>query len=252
MKKSTKICLIIAAVLTAIGIALCVIAGAVGGTWGSFVSFVRDGGMNFGPYDWHIGDFETADFQKKFDDIEELEVEIGLANLEIVEGDGDAFIFTADDVMEHTKVEEKNGKLIIKEKGHKVIGIPTGDYHGHMLLEVPKGTIFKDISIEAGIGSVTVQDVETKELEIDCGIGEVSYDGKLTKKADIKCGMGQITMALAGEADAFDYDVDCGAGEVTIGGESYSGLGTTKKINNSGNGEIDIECGMGQVDISFK
>jgi hypothetical protein len=62
--------------------------------------------------------------------------------------------------------------------------------------------------------------------------------------------MGNLTMALTGSEDAHSYDVECSMGSVMIGGQSYSGVAEAGW--GSADSHLEIECAMGNVEISFE
>ena len=50
----------------------------------------------------------------------------------------------------------------------------------------------------------------------------------------------------------FNYDVECGIGSVKIGNEEYGGVAFNKTIHNGQNREIEISCGIGEIQLSFE
>ena len=109
-----------------------------------------------------------------------------------------------------------------------------------------------DFSIDVGAGNLEIQNLQAKNLEVDCGVGEVNIGGKVSKKVDADCGVGQITMALIGNENDYDYEINCGIGSVSINGTTYSSLATEQKIDNNAGNKINLDCGVGEIDVTVK
>ncbi|SHJ60375.1 DUF4097 family beta strand repeat-containing protein [Hespellia stercorisuis] len=108
------------------------------------------------------------------------------------------------------------------------------------------------LSIDIGAGTATVGSFKVQELDIDCGAGQITLSGAASQDLDIKCGMGQVTLSCTNAQSDYSYNISCGAGSVKLGNEKFSGIGVHKKIDNHTSATCDIDCGMGDVDVSFK
>lgn len=80
---------------------------------------------------------------------------------------------------------------------------------------------------------------------------EADLYGEVEKEVKIECGVGQVNYTAVGSQEDYDYEVSCGIGSVTVGSDSYSGMGGERKVNNNGSKKMEIECGIGMVDVSF-
>lgn len=114
-----------------------------------------------------------------------------------------------------------------------------------------KLTAIKKMSMEVEAGSIYLPSIETDELELSTGMGETYIDFMRANKIDIECGIGSICANVEGKETDYSYDINCGIGKIQIGDNSYSGLSTGREIKNSGNKKMNIECGVGTVDIFF-
>lgn len=99
---------------------------------------------------------------------------------------------------------------------------------------------------------LVLDEVEAKELEIGGGVGQITAELIRAEKIDIEGGVGTIDVTVAGKETDYSYDIECGVGSVGVGNSDYSGLGSSKHIENPGNKEIQIECGVGAVEVSFE
>ncbi len=109
----------------------------------------------------------------------------------------------------------------------------------------------EEFSIDVGAGNLEISDIKTDALDVDCGVGEVKISGTVLKKAEADCGVGKITMALAGNEEDYDYEISCGLGSVSINGKSYSSS-TEKEIDNNAGNKIDLNCGVGEIEVTVE
>lgn len=179
----------------------------------------------------------------------------------------------------------ENGTLYIRSKDKFL------SFDGDVLIYIPKDLDLECLEIKAGAGEAEVDGICAKELRLDIGacsatlknicadnviinvgagevnleetevaetitarvgMGEMDFSGTVGGDADLDCGMGNIEFYNRGGAyDDYNYNVKCGAGNVEIGGFGYSGLSAWKKIDNGSTKTMEIDCGMGNVEISF-
>lgn len=107
------------------------------------------------------------------------------------------------------------------------------------------------VQLEIGAGSMELEGIQADELDVECGTGELSLSGVTARDVDVECGIGQITMGATGQQEDYDYEIQCGIGQVVLGNDSYSGLGQTRKISNQSSRFMSIDCGIGEIDITF-
>lgn len=109
----------------------------------------------------------------------------------------------------------------------------------------------EELSINVGAGRTVVKDFIASDLEVGCGAGQSILSGTVNGSADIECGVGEAKLALNGNEHEYDYQLKCDVGQITVGDNKYSGLGNEKHINNGTGNEIDIDCGVGNVEVTF-
>lgn len=110
----------------------------------------------------------------------------------------------------------------------------------------------RNMEIELGAGQITLDSVTANTLDAEVGMGSLEFTGDIRKKADVECAMGSIQLGLVGEETDFSYQLEMAAGEISIGDRSYGGIAGETYIDNNATKEIDIECAMGSIDISFQ
>lgn len=107
------------------------------------------------------------------------------------------------------------------------------------------------LNVEVGAGQLLLSGMDIKESSFSCGMGQIDMAGSSALgDMDLECGMGQINVKLPEAAKAYDYDVDCAMGEVKIDGTSYKQYESVH-TDDGQIFQVDIECGMGSVNVSF-
>lgn len=124
-------------------------------------------------------------------------------------------------------------------------------------LEAGAGRIVADcprvnsLDISIGAGSIELTDMEIDRLEAEVGMGEFLADGKINKSASVDCSMGNVDMRIEGSEQDFNYSLDGAMGNISVGSASFSGFSQEKKIDNKARKDMEIECSMGNITISF-
>ena len=108
-----------------------------------------------------------------------------------------------------------------------------------------------DIHVSAG--KMVAETIKMDSCSIDCGMGDVEINHlDISKKLDAEVGMGNITIHLEGQENNFNYDLSCGMGNINLGKKEYSGLSKDTTIDNGAAVDVELECGMGNLEIYFK
>lgn len=109
-----------------------------------------------------------------------------------------------------------------------------------------------ELDISVGAGEVTVPSFTAHEVEIECGTGSVDLNGTVESKIEIECGIGSVTYYDSGSEEDYNYELSCGIGSLSVGNQSFDGLGGEKKIKNANaSKKMQIECGIGEVEVNF-
>lgn len=108
--------------------------------------------------------------------------------------------------------------------------------------------IADEVEIDGGVGNLTLTNVDLRDAEIDCGVGDMEIEGKLTGENDIDCGVGSVELRLRGNLEDYELDIDSGVGSVRINGKKYKG---SELINRGARHSIKIDGGIGDLDIDF-
>lgn len=128
-----------------------------------------------------------------------------------------------------------------------------------MNLQIDGGTLYASnltingtITVTVGAGEVDMDQLTAENLTADIGAGELSIDTAVLKNLSANCGIGTMEMYLTDASeDDYNYNISCGLGEVVLDDETYSALSNQKVISNGSNQNISIECGVGDVELTF-
>ena len=107
-----------------------------------------------------------------------------------------------------------------------------------------------DIDVDAG--SVTIENGCVEEgLQIDIDAGQISYGGVLQCDWQVEVDAGSVTMDLDGSLMDHNYQIQYDLGQVQVGDRVYDGLSDTVNLKHGASNHAQIQCSMGQVNISF-
>lgn len=107
------------------------------------------------------------------------------------------------------------------------------------------------LTVEVNAGEMDLNNIKASELTLKTGVGELDVEKMEADNISVDCGVGSIDASVRGREDDYDYEISCNMGEVSIGDESYGGMGMSKEIHNGRDKKMQINCGVGEVDISF-
>jgi len=220
-----------------------------------------------------------AEVYESKNEIKNLEIDLAGSRLEIVQGES----LQVKSNNKYVRVQEKFSKLSIKEKSHT---FSKNSAKSLVTIIVPEAFEFNEVSLDIGGGVVEIDALSTKKLELDLGAGKLTIDNlTVTREADIESGAGEIMIHHSAITDLSlttgvgkctlnasligNSDIEAGVGELNINlldsEDNYrirveKGIGTIKvdgreTSNNSvlgnGNNRIDVEGGMGSINITF-
>lgn len=103
--------------------------------------------------------------------------------------------------------------------------------------------------LKGGAGAIHFSDVSLNDFEIKGGVGLINIEGVITGDMEIKCGVGQTSLDISGNKDNYFITADQGVGPITINGQGINESGSGSK---SAPNRIDIDGGVGPVNITFK
>lgn len=109
-----------------------------------------------------------------------------------------------------------------------------------------------ELDIKMAAGTVNgVQSTVAGETDISMSAGAVEIEGILGTETGIDLAAGSVILKLEDAYEDYNYDISCAGGKVAVGTEIVEGIAKELEIPNQAAKEIDVECSMGSVEISF-
>lgn len=227
----------------------------------------------------------SCEFSASADEVESFVFNMPGGDVDIVQGSTDEWeVFIEGFGQIQTYVE--NGTLyvtggqnaFVTEFGDVAISVPDGETLQKIEINLGAGDmdIFglngEEVEISVGAGDITIESVYAKKIEVSVGAGEVEIADGDMKDVEVSVGMGlaDITGNISGNLDGsvamgqllvevkdstekeHNYNISCVAGEVRIGGRSYAGVGNSMEIDNEADTTYNLDCSMGNIQISFQ
>lgn len=284
MSKFTKFCLIFCAIAVAGGMILSAIGFGMGAGRIVHHGFMNDGfdvvfsnGRLFGrgrdiDRDIDLIDDTTVFYDenssKYYTDIKNLDVDLSYISFEIVETSDKEIKVEASGVYSDYKCYEENNTLVIEntkdiewlntnKRSYVTVYMPKGMQFDNVDLDIGAGKCNIDsikastVELTVGAGEIVVNNIDCDMLEADTGVGEMEVNGKVADYLSIECGIGNTIVNLLSSQDKYNYNVSSGIGNVSVGSRNFSGLGRETSNNSGADSNIDINCGIGNVEVSF-
>ena len=95
------------------------------------------------------------------------------------------------------------------------------------------------------------QTIVAGETDISMSAGAVEIEGILGTETGLDLAAGSVILKLEDAYEDYNYDISCAGGKVAVGTEIVEGIAKELEIPNQAAKEIDVECSMGSVEISF-
>lgn len=253
MKRFTKITLIIAGIMASLGTVCIIIACSMGLNWNILSDMVQDGkfsyqlgnGLHFGITN-NTGSSSHMEPVEIRETCDNLDIEFGAGSLEICYADVE-YILIEPDYVKHFSAYVEDNTLYI-EGGLEV----NSNSNAALTITLPNNKSLKTIDLEIGASEASASGLTADALIIEVGAGSAEFTELNVQTLDIEVGVGELTVEAVGKESDYSYSVECGIGTVSIGDNTYSGVGTSHDIEQpSATRFIDIECGIGEVEIEF-
>lgn len=218
--------------------------------------------------DYEVWDGEVRKIKINEDEIRELDIQIGCSSL-VMKDSTDAFFYIEKSGDGKLQVYEEDGVLYVKALLNEgIMGVQENE---KVTLYVPKNVDLQMVSIELGAGEIEwntlktdamkveigagefeAKNVAVSDLEVSLGAGECLIQGELQGDVKVDCAAGSVTLKHTGDEDEFNYEIDCAAGRAQIGKESFSGLASSKEIDNDASKTMEISVSAGSVEVKFE
>lgn len=153
-------------------------------------------------------------------------------------------IYIPDDyVFDDVSIKNGAGKIDITELNSQELSLELEA--GSTILK--NVNILKETKIECGAGSFKILSGNINNLDLDLGVGKTSISAKITGNSKIDSGIGSLDLNLDGIKSDYKLKLEKGLGSITIDGASFN-----ESLFGEGTNYIDIDGGIGNINITFK
>lgn len=212
-------------------------------------------------------------------EIKTLDIEISAADFRIERGEG----FSVESNLKRLTFRQTGDRLILRENGNGrknydgaflTIYIPDGVVFTEISIRTGAGTFTADVlsaevldlefgagevnigelnatreaEIEGGAGQITVGGGNITDLQLDMGIGELYLTSQIVGEGELNLGVGETRITLIGSRNDYTVELNKGIGSISFDGETLS----TGKTMGNGRNEVEINGGIGSIEVNFK
>lgn len=205
----------------------------------------------------------------EFDSISSMDIELNYDELILRESEDRKITVTVDgDAADRVRVSTEGSELQIENKDDYrpeertvTITYPAGTEFTEVSIDIDKGTAALEDDLKAGefsvsVGAGTLENygiVTAGQTDIEVGVGTVELADLDADYIEAECGVGMMSLDVAGRKEDYNYRISCGVGSVLLGEDEFTGLGSTKKVDNNGaSRKMQLECGMGTLEVDFE
>lgn len=207
--------------------------------------------------------------------IENIDVDIKNTSITIKQSD----IFKVETNNKYIEHKQNDNKLSIKERSHfwhnnktnLIIYIPSNILNnveidtgaglvsienllanqldlnlGAGKVEINNLEILNKTKIDGGAGEINIKNGIINNLDLDMGVGKVTIGAKILGNSEINAGVGELNLDLIGREDDYNINVEKGIGSIKLSGNDIK-----NGIYGNGNNKIDIDGGVGSINIKF-
>lgn len=223
MKKGTKIILLVSTACIVMGLAICIIVGALFGGNDALANSVKDGKINglvLPNIGWHVEHDDDEEWDNyggtilksgdgcvelgKVDTLDRIELSCGAVDLKIIES-ADQIVRLTNDSNAKVKYNLSEDKLSIRFKGKAnysgtvTLELPAELYVDKMKVEVGAGNVESEVKLcteefklEVGAGKTVLSNIQSDEMKLEVGAGELVVEDTSVERLDAEVAMGQF------------------------------------------------------------
>lgn len=148
-----------------------------------------------------------------------------------------------DYLFEYVDIDSDVGKIYVESVNSKILNFDLGAGDANIDY-INSG----DVDVETGAGNFYINSGTIGNLELDQGVGKVYVNAYLRGTSKIEGGVGKLDINLLGGKDNYRIVVEKGVGSIKVDGNA---VGNENMIG-SGNSKVNIEGGVGEININFK
>ncbi len=185
------------------------------------------------------------------DQIQKVDLSLG-AGQYTIKPSGDNSFYVSYSGKNRLQVKKQDGMLSIRTKEYNITLFSVHDTNaGSATVYLPEKA-YKKIALSIGAGTaVSEMTLQAEKVELEVGMGTLETAVDATKKLTVDVGMGTADLTVNGSEEEYDTDISVGAGDVKCGSHEFSGLSQEYTKDNGTGKKLEIDCGMGSVNVDF-
>lgn len=114
-------------------------------------------------------------------------------------------------------------------------------------VRIDKLIVFDQMKMDSGVGEVEIKDANLKNLDLNMGVGKFTLNAKLLGNCKVHHEVGEMVLNLIGGENDYQIHFNKGLGSVTIQEDEI----LDNQTIGVGSNYIDIDGGIGKIDIHF-
>lgn len=119
--------------------------------------------------------------------------------------------------------------------------------HGAGVLEISNSS-FQNANIDGGAGKIAINSSVLNNLNLDTGVGRVDIEAEITGRSEINSGIGEVNINILGNEEEYEIIAEKGLGNLKVKNQEQT---ANLYHYGSGNNVIDVEGGIGNININF-
>lgn len=151
--------------------------------------------------------------------------------------------FTAKDFNFHIGAGQAKVDMIRANEGSFTVG--AGE------LEIEQLEIKNQSVYSIGTGQMILSQMNAANISVDCGVGDVLIEGSVFGDNNVKCGIGSVELKLTTNEEDYSYQITSGIGDVSINNKSYHQIANEVISNDGAEHNLNLDCGIGNINVDF-
>lgn len=186
----------------------------------------------------------------EFDSFDNLELEIGVADITIKSSDRNA-VTTNINKEKYVPVADLDGDTLrIRQTNNLSKHFKLSDLGSEVKCDIVievEGSL-DDVNIELGVGELKLDGIKADNYDIELGVGDADIDDIDFDSCDIEVGTGDAKVSGLSEPADYKLELECGVGDIKV---------DDKKVSNEyegtdGDKTLNIEVGVGDIRVDYK
>lgn len=218
-----------------------------------------------GSFDDDDNNAKKVHYDKSFETVRSLQVDVGIADIEIRKGNENRIVYRSnrdDDIKVSNKdgaltLVIKNDKIITNNSASKLIIYLKDATYEKLFIDIKIGDIdiidfhAKDIEIYSKLGDIDMEGLYSERLMIDQKCGDIDVEGQLLQTTTIHNKLGDTEVNIRGNREDYRYEINNNLGDSEILGMEKEYSAKMTGGNSQAKHFVQIDNTMGDLEFSI-